>query len=99
MCIRDRACIVHSLIVHLAAEIAAANGTVLLQNDGIAIHKDLQLGGGEVGVIAKAEGHGLAALIDDGHADGGLVALQVLSLIHISLPKPLPFGRGGTAKP
>ena len=30
--------------VHVAAEVAAAGGAVLLEHDGVAIHKDLQLG-------------------------------------------------------
>ena len=35
-----------SLLVHLAAEIAAAGGAVLFQDDGVPIHKDLQFGVG-----------------------------------------------------
>ena len=34
------------LLVHLAAEIAAAGGAVLFQDDGVPIHKDLQFGVG-----------------------------------------------------
>ena len=33
----------HGLLVYLAAEIAAADGAVLFQDDGVPIHKDLQL--------------------------------------------------------
>ena len=38
----------------------------------------LQSGSHEVGVVAKAEGHRLVTLVDDGQADGGLVALEVV---------------------
>ena len=34
------------LLVHLSAEIAAAGGAVLFQDDGVSIHKDLQFGVG-----------------------------------------------------
>ena len=38
------ACILDGIIVHLAAEIAAAGGAVFFEDDLIAFHKDLQLG-------------------------------------------------------
>ena len=38
----------------------------------------LQLGGGKVGVVAKAEGHIGVALVDDGQTDQCLVALQII---------------------
>ena len=38
----------------------------------------LQLGGGKVGVVAKAEGHIGVALVDNGQADQCLVALQII---------------------
>ena len=34
--------------------------------------------GHEIGVVAEAEGHGLVALVDDGQADEGLIALEVV---------------------
>ena len=34
----------HRRLIHLAAEIAAAGGPMLFEHDGVAIHKDLQLG-------------------------------------------------------
>ena len=43
-------CKLDGTVVHLAAEIAAACGAVLLEHDGIAIHEDLKLG---VGIQAQ----------------------------------------------